>query len=382
MRASMSTTKMDTPRVQVQRLRRSGVSMLEKFTTVSVIGQGSYAKVLLVRFADDQKLYAMKVIKKEALLQRKQEDFIRTEKEVLVKMNRSPFLVGFKACFQTETRIYYVLEYCPGGELFNLLQQRRRFSEASARFYVVQVALAIDSLHRKDIIYRDLKPENVLLDSNGYVKVSDFGLSKLNVKDESAKSICGTREYLAPEVLRRNGHGKPADWWTLGAFLFELIAGRPPFYDQNPHKLFDSIKHEEPKFPKSMTPEAKSLLKRLLEKDPQRRLGTSDGANEILAHDWFSEVKIEDVLSQKLAPPFQPKLSELSLQNFSSEFTKLPLVSPEPPSKPGRNFEGFTWTDEEVLSPKKELEDSLHVTDDSLSSCSGPFNFEPFHIDD
>jgi serum/glucocorticoid-regulated kinase 2 len=191
---------------------------IDDFSSLSVIGKGSYAKVLLVKKKDTNELFAMKILKKENVERRKQEKHVRTERDVLINIDH-PFVIKFFYSFQNERKLFFALEYCPGGELFNLLQKKKRFSEDQARFYSAQMILALEHLHEKDIIYRDLKPENVLIDSTGYVRITDFGLSRMDVKDANeAKSICGTPEYLAPEIIMKLGYGKPIDWWTLGKF--------------------------------------------------------------------------------------------------------------------------------------------------------------------
>ena len=192
---------------------------IDDFSSLSVIGKGSYAKVVLVKKKDNGELYAMKILKKENVERRKQEKHVKTERDVLINIEH-PFVIKFFYSFQNDRKLYFALEYCAGGELFNLLQKKRRFSEDQAKFYAAQMVLALEHLHDKDIIYRDLKPENVLIDKVGYIRITDFGLSRMDVKDPNeAKSICGTPEYLAPEIIMKLGYGKPVDWWTLGIFL-------------------------------------------------------------------------------------------------------------------------------------------------------------------
>eukprot|EP01016_Furgasonia_blochmanni_P026247 TRINITY_DN2795_c0_g1_i5.p1 TRINITY_DN2795_c0_g1~~TRINITY_DN2795_c0_g1_i5.p1 ORF type:complete len:287 (+),score=34.63 TRINITY_DN2795_c0_g1_i5:1-861(+) len=190
------------------------------FQLLSVIGRGTFAKVVLVKRRDDHQLYAMKVVKKDRLKAVKQRLQIQNERNILVNVNH-PFIVRMHYAFQNERKLFFVLEYCPGGELFNLLQRQRCFREDVARFYAIQILLALEHLHQIGIVYRDLKPENILIDRDGYVRLTDFGLSKPGIRDnKGANSVCGTPEYLAPEILFRMGHGRAVDWWTFGALLY------------------------------------------------------------------------------------------------------------------------------------------------------------------
>ena len=192
---------------------------------ISVLGKGSYGKVMLVRKKDNGQLYALKVLKKAEIVRRNQVEHTMTERRILENV-RHPFIVKMDYAFQSDSKLFFVLEYCPGGELFFYLSQIGRFKEDAARFYASNILLALHHLHSQHILYRDLKPENVLVDKEGYVKIADFGLSKENVQGHNeAKSICGTAEYLAPEILQRMGHGKASDWWSFGAIIYEMLCG-------------------------------------------------------------------------------------------------------------------------------------------------------------
>jgi serum/glucocorticoid-regulated kinase 2 len=324
---------------------------LDSFLTISVIGKGSYAKVLLVRKRDDGKIYAMKILKKKTVEQKKQYSHISTEKNVLIAMKDDPFFVKIHYSFQTETKLYFVLDYCPGGEMFSILQKRHRLTEGEARFYAAQLVLAIEAMHRKHILYRDLKPENVLIDADGYIKITDFGLSKLNMDKSDTKTICGTPEYLAPEVIRKVGYNRPIDWWTLGSFIYEMLVGSPPFYLSNREQLFEKIKFVNPSYPYYLSTSVRRLLEQLLEKNPEKRLGTKDGSAEIKKHPWFSGINWHDFLEKKIPAPLQPHCDQnFGLNNFSSEFTDLPPDSIEASNENNglKNFTGFTWEKEEM----------------------------------
>merc|ERR1712232_1235222 len=201
-----------------------------------------------------------------------QVEHTKSERKVL-EVASHPFIVTLHYAFQTPKKLYMVLEYCPGGELFFHLSRAGRFSEARCKFYSSEILLAVEYLHRLNIIYRDLKPENILLDAQGHVKLTDFGLSKEGIQDNfSAKSMCGTPEYLAPEILDKRGHGRAVDWYSTGALMYEMLTGLPPFYTRNRDKLFEAIRKGELNYPPYVAPVAKGVLQSLLLRDPSKRL--------------------------------------------------------------------------------------------------------------
>lgn len=314
---------------------------INDFMLLSVIGKGSYAKVLLVKKKDTNEIMALKVLKKEMVERRKQEEHVKTERDVLVDTNH-PFIAKLHCSFQNEKKLFFALEYCPGGELFNLLQKRKYFTEDQTRFYAVQILLALEYLHTKDVIYRDLKPENVLIDKDGYIRITDFGLSKRNIKgNKDAHSVCGTPEYLAPEVILKKGHGKAVDWWTFGSILYEMLTGLPPFYTSDREELFERIKLGSVKFPSSFSPSVKDLLNGLFIKDPEKRLGSgTEGAKGIKKHAWFAGVNWDAFLRKEVKPPFKPVIKgELDVSNFDPEFTETAVESYKDASNSYGTFE-------------------------------------------
>ncbi|CAG9319031.1 unnamed protein product [Blepharisma stoltei] len=301
---------------------------MENFTLLSCIGKGSYGKVLLVRKKDTGELLAMKMLKKDYIASRNQIEHTRTERNVLEKVNH-PYIVKLKYAFQNPKKLYFVLEYCPGGELFFHLSRAQRFDEARACFYASCIVLALEHLHRLNIVYRDLKPENILIDAEGYAKITDFGLSKENISGNTgANSFCGTPEYLAPEVLRKVGHGKAVDWWSLGALIYEMLTGLPPFYTRDREKLFNSILNSELNFPSYISPAARDLLQGLFIKDPSQRLGSGPtDSEEIKSHPWFAAVDWVKLLNRESPPSFIPNVvRDHGLNNFEEEFKRLPAV--------------------------------------------------------
>ncbi|EUD64870.1 AGC protein kinase [Plasmodium inui San Antonio 1] len=299
----------------------------DNFTFLKVIGRGSYGKVLLVKHTQNNKLYAMKILRKENIISRNQLEHTKIERNVL-KCVSHPFIVKLYYTFQTSKKLYFILEYCPGGELFFHLSKMRELTEEAVIFYMAEIILALQYLHKLNIIYRDVKPENVLLDEMGHIRLTDFGLSKEGISDNnSAKSLCGTPEYLAPEIIDQCGHGKAVDWWSLGIMLYEMLTGKLPFNSSNRTVLFKRIKHETLRYPCFLSPDAVDLLKKLFEKNPKKRLGSgATDAEEIKNHPFFKNVNWDDVLNKKVKPPFKPPLfDQMDLQNFDKEFLGMPL---------------------------------------------------------
>ncbi|NXS49570.1 AKT1 kinase, partial [Balaeniceps rex] len=246
------------------------------------------------------------------------------------------FVSALKYSFQTHDRLCFVMEYANGGELFFHLSRERVFSEDRARFYGAEIVSALDYLHsEKNVVYRDLKLENLMLDKDGHIKITDFGLCKEGIKDGATmKTFCGTPEYLAPEVLEDNDYGRAVDWWGLGVVMYEMMCGRLPFYNQDHEKLFELILMEEIRFPRTLSPEAKSLLSGLLKKDPKQRLGGGpDDAKEIMQHKFFAGIVWQDVYEKKLVPPFKPQVtSETDTRYFDEEFTAQ-MITITPPDQ-------------------------------------------------
>lgn len=262
-----------------------------------MIGKGSYGKVLLVKKNDTQDLYALKILKKKEIIRRNQVEHTLTERKILGSV-RHPFVVRMDFAFQSESKLFFALDYCPGGELFFYLSQIGRFKEDAARFYASNILLGIEHLHSLNIIYRDLKPENVLVGADGYIKITDFGLSKeISEGNSEAKSLCGTAEYLSPEILLRKGHGKATDWWSFGAIIYEMLCGLPPFYSKDRERLYKNIKYADPKLDMPYLSEnAKDLCRKLLVKDPAERLGSSDrDGKDIRSHPWFDQINWEAI---------------------------------------------------------------------------------------
>ncbi|RKP23074.1 kinase-like domain-containing protein [Syncephalis pseudoplumigaleata] len=297
---------------------------IETFDLLKVIGKGSFGKVMQVRKKDTSRIYAMKIIRKDKIVQRGEVHHTLAERSVLARIHH-PFIVPLKFSFQSPEKLYLVLAFVNGGELFHHLQQEGRFDERRSRFYAAELLCALECLHKYDIIYRDLKPENILLDYNGHIALCDFGLCKLNMTaTEKTNTFCGTPEYLAPELLYGQGYTKVVDWWTLGVLLYEMLTGLPPFYDENTNEMYRKILQDELRFPEEIGLAARSLLTGLLNRDPSRRLGVH-GAEEIRSHPFFAEIDWNKLLAKKYQPPFKPSVSSATdTTNFDAEFTNEP----------------------------------------------------------
>ena len=297
--------------------------------TITLVPAG---KVFLVKERKTGDVYALKVLRKDNIIKRNQVEHTRTERSVLGYVQH-PFIVGMKMAFQSKDKLYFVLDFCAGGELFFHLGRLGKFPEHQSRFYASEIILAISYVHSLDIIYRDLKPENVLLDARGHVRLTDFGLSKEGISSSSsgANSFCGTPEYLAPEILNRQGHSRAVDWWSLGALLYEMLTGLPPFYCQDREKIFEKIRKSDLHYPPSLSKQSKTLLRGLLTRDPNSRLGSGPGdAEEIKVHEFFAEIDWDKLAAGEMTPPWKPPISgKLDTSHFDKEFTSLPIFSPQ-----------------------------------------------------
>ncbi|KAJ3043967.1 hypothetical protein HDV00_003494 [Rhizophlyctis rosea] len=290
---------------------------LHDFALLKTLGTGTFGRVHLTRFKTTDQFYAMKVLKKVEVVRLKQVEHINSEKQILSQIH-FPFIVNMLCTFQDERNLYMLLEYVVGGELFSHLRRAGRFSPDMTRFYAAEIVLAIEYLHNLDIIYRDLKPENLLLDERGHIKITDFGFAK-KVEDRTW-TLCGTPEYLAPEIIQSKGHGKAVDWWALGILIFEMLAGYPPFFDDNPFGIYEKILAGRITWPSHFDSSAKDLIKRLLTADRTKRLGNlRAGSEDIKRHKWFRGVDWDLLLRKQVQAPIVPVISGAGdTRNFES----------------------------------------------------------------
>ncbi|XP_077382860.1 serine/threonine-protein kinase Sgk2b [Festucalex cinctus] len=297
------------------------------FDYLKVIGKGSFGKVLLARHRKHGNYFAVKVLHKQTVVMRKEQQHVMVERSVLLKGLQHPFLVGLHYSFQTPNMLYFVVDYVNGGELFYHLQREGSFPESRAAFYAAEMAMALGYLHSLDIVYRDLKPENILLDSEGHVKLTDFGLCKEGVAVGGLMhTFCGTPEYLAPEVLQGHMYSPAVDWWGLGSVLFEMLYGLPPFYSHSKTEMFEKILHAPLCLPSGPSEAACSLLEGLLERKVCRRLGESRDILELQEHPFFASINWDDLLARKVTPPFIPNVrSPCDISYIDPEFTLQPM---------------------------------------------------------
>jgi len=274
------------------------------FEPKHTLGQGTFGTVYYAVKKDTRIPYALKVLDKATIKRDQLFKYAVTERNVLCAVAH-PFIVGLNWAFQTPEKLVLVLDYCPGGDLESMIEREKHLSEDIAKIYLSEIVLAVEELHRRDILYRDLKPQNVLLDAQGHAVLTDFGLSKEQVKDdEVAESFCGSQAYMAPEVLNEAGHQKSVDWYLLGACFYEMLTGAPPFYSQKVKDLYANIKAAKLKIPKTLSPAASDLISRLLTRNPRERLGSGPlGAKEIQAHPFFADVDWSAVMRRQLRPP-------------------------------------------------------------------------------
>ncbi|PRP75317.1 protein kinase [Planoprotostelium fungivorum] len=328
----------------------------DDFELLTIIGKGSFGKVMQVRKKDDGKIFAMKVLRKEAVIARKQVTHTKAEKSILQKIQH-PFIVKLHYAFQTADKLYMILDYINGGELFFHLKKEGRFTESRVRFYAAQITSAIAHLHSLGIVYRDLKPENILLDNNGNITITDFGLSKEIKPEEGTHTFCGTPEYLAPEVLKGQGHGTAVDWWSLGTLIYEMLTGLPPFYSQNINYMYQKIMQGELRFPSFISNEAQILLEGLLTRDVDKRLGSGpNGGDDVKKSAFFSGLDWAALERKEIEPPFKPKVKDvMDYSQIDTCFTQDKQLESAPNESAmgaaGKdvNFDGFTFVSDSAM---------------------------------
>ena len=313
---------------------------VKDFEKLKTVGLGSYGRVRLCRQKKTGEIFVMKILKKNEIIKQKQVDHVYSEFNILSTL-KHPFivqLVGFN--FEDPKYIYFVLEYIQGGELFTLLRTKGTFPVPQTKFYLAHIITIFEYLHSKNIVYRDLKPENILINKNGYLKLTDFGFAKI-LENEKTYTLCGTPEYLAPEIILNKGHGKAVDWWTLGILLYEMLVGIDPFSDDDPMKTYQKILKGKINFPKTIDKDAKSLIKHLLTQDTSKRFGClKNGVKDILNHRFFDGFDWKNFVYLTLTPPYIP---DVKSEDDTSNFEKYPESDLESPAVDKKNDPFLKW---------------------------------------
>lgn len=302
-----------------------GKYSLHDFHIMRTLGTGSFGRVHLVKSIHNNRFYAIKVLKKFKIVKMKQIEHTCDERRML-KLVQHPFLIRMWGTFQDSRNLFLVMDYIEGGELFSLLRKSHRFPNPVAKFYAAEVILAIEYLHAHNIIYRDLKPENILLDKYGHIKITDFGFAK--EVDNVTSTLCGTPDYLAPEIIQSKPYNKSVDWWSLGILIYEMLAGFTPFYDTTPMKTYEKILNGTVNYPNFFLKEVIDLLNKLITNDLSRRLGNlQNGADDIKMHPWFQEVVWEKLVNKDIETPYEPPIQsgtgDSSLFDFYPEEQQL-----------------------------------------------------------
>jgi serine/threonine protein kinase len=336
------------------------------FALLRLIGVGSFGKVFQVRKRDTGKIYAMKVLRKARVVRSKKGTrYLETERAILEDV-KHPYIVSLRYAFQTDGKLYLIMDYLNGGELFYHLSQMHRFGEELTCFYAAEITLALAHLHKLGIVYRDLKPENCCLDGDGNVVLTDFGLAKeaLHDDDVSARSFCGTAEYMAPEIVTRQGHGRAVDWWSLGALVYEMMTGLPPFMSDGRKRdekvITQKILRTDVHIPTKWSEPLKSLVRGLLDKDWKTRLGSApDDGEEVKRHPFFANIDWDKLAAKAVVPPFTPVLKDgaADVSNFDPKFTEqTPVDSPIflkfDEAKQLDVFRGFSYVAPHAMTPR------------------------------
>ncbi|XP_072941846.1 ribosomal protein S6 kinase alpha-1-like [Epargyreus clarus] len=331
------------------------------FDNIKAIGNGAYGEVFLVRDKATFTYHAMKVVQKGIVVERHHVKHLILEKKILQGV-QFPFIVSLDLAFKDNIYLYFILPYIAGGEMFTYIQKYGNFSESLSKFYASQVTLALEYLHHCDIVHRDIKPENILVDTNGYLKLCDFGFCKILKK--KTWTLCGTPEYLAPEVILSKGYSFPVDWWALGVLIFEMGAGHPPFFASDPNRLYEKILEGQYKCPDSFTPECKQVLRGLLQVDPTKRLGClKNGTFDIKSLSWFKEICWQSILHQRVPAPFVPICpSPGDTSNFPEvSQTKLRKMSKCMYEQEFMDFYGMTTTFDKKEEKKEYFSHDLQI---------------------
>eukprot|EP01088_Endostelium_zonatum_P006722 TRINITY_DN18871_c0_g1_i1.p1 TRINITY_DN18871_c0_g1~~TRINITY_DN18871_c0_g1_i1.p1 ORF type:complete len:402 (-),score=86.56 TRINITY_DN18871_c0_g1_i1:77-1282(-) len=330
---------------------------IDDFVLLKLIGKGAYGKVYQVREKKKGDIYAMKVLKKAHIIKTRNVEYTISERDILHTI-KHPYIVTLHYAFQNHSHLYLVMDYMNGGQLFNQMYKEGFFDEKQSRFYAAQIVLAIDHLHQLNIIHRDLKPENILLDSEGNISVTDFGLAhQMTEEGERTRTYCGTIEFMSPEMIKGAGYDKSTDWWSVGVLLYDMMTGKTPFNGKDNGVIQKQILTKKITLPNYLSGEAHSIIKKFLERDPEKRLGSGpNGMKNIQSHPYFKQTNWKKIANKEVPAPFRPTIArgKLDTSQFDKEYTKAPaVVSPSTPVSESKTdlFKGFSY----VRTPEGSL---------------------------
>lgn len=345
----------------------------------NTLGTGTFGRVVLARHRPTREYFALKVMPIAEVIRLKQVDHVKNEKDILLSV-KHPFIVHLLWSDHNERFLYMLLEYVCGGELFTYLRNAGRFTVGTALFYAAEIVVALEYLHSLSLVYRDLKPENLLLDRQGHLKLTDFGFAKK--LEDRTWTLCGTPEYLAPEIIQSKGHNKAVDWWALGILVYEMLVGYPPYFDDQPFGIYEKILSGKIDWPKHVDPIARDLIKKLLVQDRTKRLGNmKNGAQDVKNHRWFRNIDWDDVVGKQTEPPIVPRIRhtgdtrnffEYPEQNWQSWYEEArDAVKLQVPIQPNvecdgdsHNFDAYPEVDLEPLPPATNNATDLALFDD------------------
>ncbi|KAH8360432.1 hypothetical protein KR200_004641, partial [Drosophila serrata] len=277
---------------------------LDDYQIIKTVGTGTFGRVCLCRDRISEKYCAMKILAMTEVIRLKQIEHVKNERNILREI-RHPFVISLEWSTKDESNLYMIFDYVCGGELFTYLRNAGKFTSQTSNFYAAEIVSALEYLHSLQVVYRDLKPENLLINRDGHLKITDFGFAK-KLRDRTW-TLCGTPEYIAPEIIQSKGHNKAVDWWALGVLIYEMLVGYPPFYDEQPFGIYEKILSGKIEWERHMDPIAKDLIKKLLVNDRTKRLGNmKNGADDVKRHRWFKHLNWNDVYNKKLKPPILP----------------------------------------------------------------------------
>ncbi|KAG1704556.1 hypothetical protein DVH05_005487 [Phytophthora capsici] len=354
----------------------------QDFDLLCVIGMGAFGKVIQVRHQPTDEILAMKIVSNKYIVQKNSVAYLQAERDIMTKINH-PFLISLRYAFQTKSNVYLVMPFVAGGELFHHLHKEGLLLESSAKFYAAEMVLALEHLHSRGIIHRDLKPENVLLGADGHIRLTDFGLAKeMADEEDSTSTMCGTNEYMPPEMIRRKAYNQAVDWWALGALIYEMVTGYPPFRHNNRKKLHQKILNEKLALPKWLGPDTHSILKQLLERNVDKRLGSGKstmfqvkGVQAIKKHAFFKGIDWGLLEEKKVQPPILPNvMSNTDTTYFSEEFTaqavgrRSRIDSGNTGGDSKKLFARFSWVAEDAPSFADIVRAGIQKDEDSALS--------------